>query len=191
MSIFPVVKNQKLIRASGSRLPSMTLTRMVQDGRLERVTRGIYAIKSEDGDIPNELSVVALRVPRCVICLASALQFHDLSTWISPDIWICIEQNQRPPRVDWPPLRVTYAAKKFLGVGVEEHEMSGVPVKITGPARTVVDCFKWRSTVGMEVALESLRAYLRRYPNGRRELMEIAAACRMARVMMPYVEAMS
>jgi len=90
------------------------------------------------------------------------------STWVHPAVWIAVRQRRHPPRLKWPPLHVVYVA----------------------PARTVADCFKWRSLVGLAVAIEALRAYLDQHRQGRAELRRMAEVCRVTRVIRPYLEAM-
>jgi predicted transcriptional regulator of viral defense system len=171
-------------------IPSVVLTRMVTDGRLERVARGIYIIPGEGLASGTALAVVATRVPGAVVCLASALQLHELSTWVSPEVWIAVRSKRRTPRVDWPPLKVVYVKPELLEQGVEERVVDGVTVRVTTAARTVADCFKWRSTVGIDIALEALRAYVERGAS-RDELRACAERLRVARVMRPYLEALS
>ena len=172
-------------------IPAVYLTRLVAEGRLERVARGIYILPGEGLSSGSALAVVATRVPGAVVCLASALQVHELSTWVAPEVWIAVASRRRPPRVDWPPLRVVYVKPELLEHGIEEREVDGVTVRVTTAARTVADCFKWRSQVGLDVALEALRTYLLERRGSRDELRGCAERLRVARVMRPYLEAMS
>ena len=171
-------------------VPPVVLGRLVRAGRLERIARGVYALPNAALAGGSALGVVALRVPGAVVCLASALQVHELSTWLTPEVWIAVEQHRRPPRIDWPPLHVVYTSAALLTTGVEQRVVDGVTVTLTTEARTVADCFKWRSSVGLDVAIEALRTYLSRHPTGREELRRMAHACRVSRVMRPYLEAL-
>lgn len=172
-------------------IPAVYLTRLVADGRLERVARGIYILPGSGLASGTALAVVATRVPGAVVCLASALQVHELSTWVAPELWIAVASKRRPPRVDWPPLRVVYVKPELLEHGVEERVVDGVIVRVTTSARTVADCFKWRSKVGIDVALEALRTYVLERGGSRDELRASAERLRVARVMRPYLEALS
>lgn len=168
--------------------PAVELTRLVRQGKLDRIARGVYALPDQGLRSGSTLGVVALRVSGAVICLASALQLHGLSTWVSPEVWIAVGQHRRPPHLDWPPLHVVYVRPALLTEGVEERVIDGVTVRVTSAARTVADCFKWRSTVGLDVALEALRTYLATHRSGRDELRRMASLCRVTRVMRPYLE---
>lgn len=171
-------------------IPAVALTRMVADGCLERVARGVYIIPGEGLASGSALAVVATRVPGAVVCLASALQLHELSTWVAPEVWIAVRSKRRPPKVDWPPLRVVYVKPELLDHGVEERSVDGVSVRVTTAARTVADSFKWRNEIGIDVALEALRAYVGR-GGSRDALRESAERLRVARVMRPYLEALT
>lgn len=190
-TVLELARAKGLVRArdlAPLRIPAMVLTRLVQNGQLERVTRGIYAISGQGLASGSALGVVATRIPGSVVCLASALQVHELSTWISPEVWIAVAQHRRPPQMDWPPLHLHYVRPELLTIGVEERVIDGVTVPLTTPARTVADCFKWRSSVGLDVAIEALRSYLITYKDGRDELRRMAELCCVSRVMRPYLE---
>jgi predicted transcriptional regulator of viral defense system len=171
-------------------IPRMVLHRLVARGELERVARGVYGRASSTLASGSALGVVAKSAPEVVVCLATALQLHGLSTWIHPAVWIAVRQRRHPPRLKWPPLHVVYVADALMEQGVEERVVDGVPVRVTTPARTVADCFKWRSLVGLDVAIEALRAYLEQHRQGRAELRRMGELCRVTRVMRPYLEAM-
>ena len=128
-------------------------------------------------------------VPRGVICLLSALQFHDLTTQAPFEVWMAIDVRARRPRRKTPPLRIVRFSGEALTAGVETHKVEGVPVRVYGPAKTVADCFKYRNKIGLDVALEALRDYRREHPGGMDELWHFARICRVANVMRPYLEA--
>lgn len=172
-------------------VPPVTLTRMVREGVLERVARGVYVLPAEGLGSGSALAVVAVRVPGAVVCLGSALQLHELSSWSPSEVWIAVASHRRPPKVDWPPLHVVYVQPKLMDLDVQVPTIDGVVVRVTGPARTVADCFKWRGTVGLDIALEALRAYVVDQRRSRDELRRIAEQLRVAEVMRPYLESMS
>jgi predicted transcriptional regulator of viral defense system len=124
-----------------------------------------------------------------VICLLSALQFHDLTTQAPFEVWMAIDVRARRPRGKAPPLRIVRFSGKALTAGVETHRIEGVRVRVYGPAKTVADCFKYRNKIGLDVALEALRDYRRAHPGGLDELWKFAQICRVANVMRPYLEA--
>lgn len=191
--LLSIARKHGLVRARdavAAHVPTVVLTRLVRSGKLERVARGVYALPGAALGDGSSLGVVAVRIPGAVVCLASALQVHGLSTWITPEVWVAVEQHRRPPRLDWPPLHVVYTSAALLSAGIEQRVIDGATVTLTNPARTVADCFKWRSTVGLDVAVESLRGYLAAYPGGRDQLRRMAELCRVSRVMRPYLEAL-
>lgn len=167
------------------------LSRWVDDGTLERVGRGLYALPDRELDEHESLVHVAKRVDGGIICLLSALRFHDLTTQNPSEVWVAIPRNTRPPRLNWPPLRVIRWSGNVLTEGIEERKIGGSRIRITSPPRTVADCFKHRNTVGLDVAIEALRDYRRQRVGTLDQLMAAATLCRVQRVMRPYVEAVT
>lgn len=165
-------------------------SRLAREGVLERVERGLYTLA--DGDIHEyqTLAEVSRRMPNAVICLLSALRFHDLTTQAPFEVWVMVDVHAYVPRSTQLPARVVYASGKALTEGVEEHLVIGVPVRVTTPAKTVADCFKYRSKVGLDVALEALRETWRERRATMDELWHYAQVCRVARVMRPYLESL-
>jgi predicted transcriptional regulator of viral defense system len=129
--------------------------------------------------------------PPTVVCLLSALRFHRLTTQAPFEVWLGIGVKARLPRVEYPPLRIVRFSGPAQTEGVEEHVIWGVTVRVTNPARTVVDCFKYRYKVGMDVALEALRDCRQKRKATVDELHRAAQARRMANVMRPYLEALA
>ncbi|MCH7226197.1 AbiEi antitoxin N-terminal domain-containing protein [Haloferula sp. A504] len=163
----------------------------VAAGRMDRVGRGLYALPGADIGAHHSLVVVARRVPQAVICLLSALEFHELTTQVSHEVWIAIGPKDRKPEFEHPPLRVLRYGLAHAALGVEEHEVEGATLRIYSVARTVVDLFRYRNKVGIDVALEALREGWRDRRFTLAELNRIARVCRMGRVMKPYLEALT
>lgn len=134
---------------------------------------------------------MARRSPGVVFCLLTALRFHDLTTQAPFEVWIGIGNQSHPPRIDYPKLRVVRFSDAGPTQGVETRNMGGVPIKVTGVARTVADCFKFRGKVGLDVALEALRDALRSKIATSDELWQYAKLDRVANVMRPYLEAIA
>lgn len=176
------------VRAEG--IAPVYLTRAVRAGRLVRVGRGLYSLA--DGSPTSDRTVVeaARRVPRGVVCLLTALRLHRLTTQMPAAVWMAIDVKARRPVSAGPPLEVVRMSGRALAEGIEERTLEGVRVRVYSRAKTVADCFKFRNKIGVDVAVEALRDY-----RGRRgsvdELMHHAAICRVARVIRPYLEAMS
>jgi predicted transcriptional regulator of viral defense system len=173
---------------SAQRLPRVLLTRLVRQGALERVGRGLYSIPGQRVSQHQSLAAIAKKSPGAVVCLLSALRFHDLTTQSPAEVWIAIANKARAPQVGYPPTRIVRFSKPALEDGVEHHKVEGVPVRITGIARTVVDCFKFRNKVGLDVALEALREARRKKRTSMDQLWLVATRFRMANVMRPYLE---
>jgi predicted transcriptional regulator of viral defense system len=170
-------------------IPRSGLRAWLRDGTAERVGRGLYRLTEAAPSEHETIARVAARVPRAVICLLTALRVHDIGTQAPREIWIALDRKARKPRLDGLPVHVVRFSGPMLTYAVETREIQGVPVHITSPARTVVDCFRYRNKVGVDVALEALRDAL---INGRAsvdELLRIAEAGRVRSVIRPYLEA--
>jgi predicted transcriptional regulator of viral defense system len=165
------------------------LQRLEQRGLVERVGRGLYRLPTADLTEHHSLAAASKLVPRGVICLLSALRFHELTTQQPFEVWLAIGVHARRPRRVTPPLRIVRFSAAALDEGVERHEIEGVGVRVYGPAKTVADCFKYRNKLGLDVAIEALRDYRRRHPRGMDELWRYAGICRVAKIMRPYLEA--
>ncbi|BBL77316.1 type IV toxin-antitoxin system AbiEi family antitoxin domain-containing protein [Methylomagnum ishizawai] len=171
-------------------LPSVALTRLVRQGRLARVGRGLYGRPDRAVSEHGTLAGVARKHPQGIVCLLSALRVHDLTTQSPSEVWLAIPNKARAPRMDYPPLRIVRFSGAALTEGIEEHVIDGVPVRVTNVARTVADCFKFRNKIGLDVALEALREAWRARRSSMDELWRFAAPCRVANVMRPYLESL-
>ena len=164
--------------------------RAVAAGRLERLSRGLYALPGSEVTEQHSLVQVARRTPTAVICLLSALRFHELTTQNPHEVWIAVPRRTRAPVLEFPPLRVVHFATETFELGREEHMVEGTHLSVYSVARTVVDLFRFRHKLGLDVALEALREgwHDRRFSLS--ELQKIAKALRMSRVMQPYIESL-
>lgn len=166
------------------------LSRLVAGGDLVRVARGLYALPSRQPASDEALVVVARRAPQTIFCLLTALRFHGLTTQAPFEVWIAIGHKDRAPRFDWPPLRVFRFSGTSLVAGVEDRQVDGIPIRVTGVARTVVDCFKFRNKIGLDVAIEALREARRSKQTSMDTLWHYAQICRVGKVMRPYLDAL-
>ena len=132
-----------------------------------------------------------LRVPHSVVCLLSALLFHGIGTQLPPDVWLAVERRAARPASMNPQLRVVRMSGKAFSAGIEERLIEGVTVRVYCPAKTVVDCFKFRNKVGLDVALEALRDGWRSRKLKMSELVHYAKLCRVDKVMRPYLESLA
>ncbi len=172
-------------------IPREHLSRLCRRGLLERVGRGLYVLANADVTEHHSLAEACKRVPHAVVCLISALSFHELTTQAPFEVWLAIgEKAWRPRRTD-PPLRIMRFSGDALADGVEEHAIEGVPVKVYCVAKTVADCFKYRNKIGLDVALEALRECWKERRCTMDELWHYAGVCRMENVMRPYLESLT
>jgi predicted transcriptional regulator of viral defense system len=171
-------------------LPADYLWRLYRKEKLERVGRGLYSFPGADLTEHHTLAEAALRVPRGVVCLLSALRFHDLTTQAPFEVWMAIDVKARRPKEEIIPLRIVRFSGEALSAGGETHEVEGVKVRVYNPAKTVADCFKYRNKIGLDVAMEALRDCWRRRMATADELYRYARVCRVERVMRPYMESL-
>ena len=165
-----------------------TLARLVEEGVLHRPSRGLYELAGADMEAAHSLAEVAKRVPKGVICLISALQFHEITLQVPHSVWIAIGSKDRKPAADYPPIRVVRFGKKALMLGLETHSIDAVPVRIFDPAKSIVDCFRFRSAVGLDVALEALRMGWRSRKAKPDDIVRYAQQLRIWSVVRPYLE---
>ena len=160
-------------------------------GALDRVGRGLYALRGTEVSEHHSLVQVARRVPKAAICLLSALRFHDLTSQNPHEVWIAIGPKDRMPQVDHPPVRVVRFGAGHFTVGLEAHEVEGTRLQVYSVARTLVDLFRYRHKIGIDVALEALKEAWREQRFTLPEINRIAGRCRMSKVMKPYLESLA
>ncbi len=166
------------------------LTRLVADGQIERVARGLYRLSEQSITEHHALAITAAAVPQAVVCLLSALQFHRIGSQLPSKVWIALDRRAWRPALRYPPLRIVRYSGAALTEGVESHMIEGRAVRVYGVAKTLADCFKYRNKIGLDVALEALREAWRARLFSMDALDRYAAICRVQRVMRPYVEAL-
>lgn len=171
-------------------IPRGRIYRLLHQGLVERKARGLYVASDHDPTAEHSLAHVAKKVPKGVICLLSALQYHELTTQLPHEVWVAIPEKARHPRIEYPPLRVVRFSGPALTQGVETHKIEGVSVRITSVAKTLTDCFKYRNKIGLDVALEALRDAWREGRVTMDEIDRFSQICRVQRVMRPYLEAL-
>lgn len=171
-------------------LPKDYLWRLHKQEKLEKVGRGMYATPGATLSEHQTVVQAALRVPNGVICLLSALRFHDLTTQSPFEIWMAIDVKARAPKEEIIPLRFVRFSGKALTAGVETHSIESVKVRVYNPAKTVADCFKYRNKIGLDVAIEALRDCWRKKAATSDEIWHYAKVCRVSRVIRPYLESL-
>ncbi len=166
------------------------LKRLIDKGVLKKLGRGLYILADSELTYKHTIAQVSKRIPEGVICLLSALQFHEITTQQPHKIWIAIDIKSRQPKFSNLPIKVIRFSKSALKEGVEEHNIEGVKVKVYNIAKTVADCFKYRNKIGLEVALEALRECRRERKCTNDELWYYAKICRVTNIIRPYMESM-
>ena len=167
------------------------LTRLVAEGKIERVVRGLYRLADHSPSEHHGLVMASAAVPQGVVCLLSALQFHGIGTQLPSAVWVAIDRRARRPALKYPPLRVVRYTGAALTEGVQSHRIDGRTVRVYDVAKTLADCFKYRNKIGLDVALEALREAWRARRFTMDALDRYARICRVQHVMRPYLEALA
>jgi predicted transcriptional regulator of viral defense system len=169
-------------------IPFPELQRLVAAGSVEKVERGLYRLSAADITEQHSRAAVCARVPAAVLCLLTALSYHDIGTQLPHEVWIAIPHKARMPRVPDVKVRFVRFSGRYLEIGVESVRLEGVPARITNPARTVVDCFRLRRLVGFDVALEAIKWAIRDRKATPAEIYEVAKVCRAECLVAPYLD---
>jgi predicted transcriptional regulator of viral defense system len=190
---------EEIFRASGGQLrmsealargiSRYTLYTMRDHGVIEQVSRGVYRLVDLPPISNPDLVTVSLRYPSAVVCLASALAYHELTTQIPHGVSVAFPRNTHPPKLDYPPLIAYRFSDAAYHAGVQEVTIDGIPVRIYCAEKTLADCFKFRNKLGMDIVLEALRLYRSRMKFDSKALLRYARVCRVEKVMRPYLEA--
>ena len=170
---------------------AQTISRLVAEGTVIRTSRGLYELANADIGISHSFAEMAKRVPKGVICLISALQFHEITLQAPRSVWVAIGEKDRKPKISHVATKFVRFGGKALSVGVKTYAIDFVPVRIFDPAKTVVDCFRYRRTVGLDVALEALRLALSERKTTPGEIADYARQLRIWSVMRPYLESVA
>jgi predicted transcriptional regulator of viral defense system len=170
---------------------TQTLTRLVAEGMLERVGRGVYRRPNSDVTEDHGLVLAAAAIPCGVVCLLSALVFHGIGTQLPHEVWLALDRRARRPSRAAVPVNVVRFSGSALAFGVETHRLEGQPVRIYSLAKTVADCFKYRRKIGIDVAVEALRESMAEGRLTPADLEPAARVCRVERVLRPYLEALT
>ena len=181
-----VLRTSQALKAG---IHSSTLYAMRDSSLIETLGRGMYRLV----DLPPlgnpDLVTVALKVPNGVICLISALSFHDITTQVPHQVYVALGRGAEPSRIQYPPIRTIWFSGPAFTEGVETHRLDGVPVQIYCVEKTLADCFKYRNKIGLDIAIEALRMYKQRKKLQVDALIQYARVCRVEKVMRPYLEA--
>ncbi|MBA4122006.1 MAG: type IV toxin-antitoxin system AbiEi family antitoxin domain-containing protein [Acidobacteria bacterium] len=171
-------------------VPLIYLSRLVEKGELLKIGHGVYTRTTANFNENQSLLEAINTIPNSVVCLLSALRFHELTTQNPFEIWLAIEAKAWRPKTQILPLRLNYFSGKAFTEGIETRDIEGVTLRVYNPAKTVADCFKYRNKIGLDVALEALRDAWRQKKATMDELWHYAKICRMSNVMHPYLESL-
>jgi predicted transcriptional regulator of viral defense system len=166
-----------------------TLYELRDNGQLETLSRGLYRLTDDETLSEPDFVIVASRIPQAVLCLVSALAFHELTTQVPHSVSIALAKGTENPRLDYPPLSVHRFSGPSFTQGVEEHPIDEVKLKVYSPEKTIADSFKFRNKIGMDVVLEALKLYMTRRQIKIDELIKYARICRVEKIIRPYLEA--
>lgn len=189
--VLDLASQKGLVRASdldAIDAPRVVLTRLTAAGLLEKIGRGLYRLPDSQGSEHESLVTVATKVPQAVFCLLTALQFHELTTQLPRQLWIAMPRGSHAPRFEYPPIKMVQMTGDVYTAGVEEHLRDGVKLRVYCAAKTVVDCFKHRNKIGLDVALEALKDAWRARKASADDLWRYAQVCHVTNVMRPYME---
>jgi len=181
-----IIKTSEALHAG---IHPRTLYQLRETGDLEQIYRGIYRLTEIEPVSNLDFVVVATKIPNSVICLISALSFHEITTQIPHEIAVAIPKDSKPSTMEYPPVQFYKFSPKSFMAGIEEHQIDGVTVKVYSPEKTLADCFKFRNKIGMDVVLEALKLYKRRKKFDYRKILEYAKICRVDKIVRPYLEA--
>lgn len=166
------------------------ISRLVESGKLVKVGRGLYSIPTADYNEQQSLLEIARRAPSAVVCLLSALRYHELTTQNPFEVWIAVEGMSRKPNIEFTPLRVMRFSGAAFTEGVEVKKINGIDLKVYNPGKTAADCFKYRNKIGLNVAIEALRDAWSQKKATMDDLWHYAKICRVSNVMRPYIESL-
>lgn len=193
--VLEFAREKKIFRASDAEkaasVERVYLERLVNEGKLKKAGYGLYSLAENKFSEMQDILEVAVKVPKGVLCLLSALRFHELTTQNPFEVWLAIEQKQRVPKVETVPVRIFRFAPKVYQAGIETHPVEGVEVKVYSAAKTVADCFRYQSTVGFDVAIEALRDAWQQRKVTMDELYHFSQVRNIKNKMMPYLRSLT
>ncbi len=166
-----------------------TLYAMRDAGMLERLDRGLYRLADLPPLSDPDLVTAARKIPKGVVCLISALHFHNITTQIPHVVSIAVNRGTEPPRLNFPPIRIYWFSGEAFSAGVQQQSIDNTVIRVYDAEKTLADCFKYRNKIGMDTVLEALDLYRERKKPKPRKLIQFAKICRVEKVMRPYLEA--
>jgi predicted transcriptional regulator of viral defense system len=179
----------RMIDAVNAGISRKAFYRLRDEGIIESLSRGIYRFTEYPSLSNPDIIAATLRAPHAVICLVSALAFHEITTQIPGAVDLAVPAGKTISRITRPPVRIHRIREPYFSIGIEERTIDGNKIRIYNPEKTLVDCFKFRNQLGMEVVLEALRLYRSRMRLKVNTIMKYARTCRVEKIIRPYFEA--
>lgn len=162
---------------------------LVESGSIVKVKPGMYRLANIQLGESHGIVEVCMAMPKAVICVSSALAYHGLTTFIPTAISYAIPRSDKPIKLTHPPTEVYYFSPSQYAIGIEHHDTKAGRIRIYGTEKTICDCFRFRRKLGEDIALEGLKAYLRRRNRNLDMLMKFARTCRVESILSHYVKA--
>src|ERR1700674_6104958 len=188
-----LASKRQIVRARDAKelgIPRTYLPRLARRGDLEKVGRGLYSSPDFSGTENTSLIEAAYQIPKGIVCLLSALRFHNFTTQSPHEVWMAIDQKAWAPKITSPPIRLVRMSGQALRFGIKEHRIAGAMLRVFSPAKTVADCFKFRNKIGVDVAIEALKESRRTKKATMDEIWAAARICRVTNVIRPYMESL-
>lgn len=164
------------------------LYRLKETGKIQLLQRGLYCFPNLPGHTNPDLVTIVMKIPSAVVCLISALYFHKLTTQIPHFIYIAVKQGYKPPKIDYPPVKFFWFTANIHEDGIEIHNLEGIEVKCYSKEKTLVDCFRYRNKIGIDVAIEALKKYWQQGHPRLDLIMKHAKHGRIEKIIKPYIE---
>jgi predicted transcriptional regulator of viral defense system len=187
-------RNKGMLRTSealNKNIHSRTLYKMLDEGIITKLERGVFKLADEATLANPDLVVVAAKIPKAKLCLISALDFHNMTTEIPHKIHIAIPRSSRNPRLKYPPVKVYRFSGQSLTAGIEKHKIDGIEIQVYNPAKTIADCFKFRNKIGLNAAIEGLKRGIEEDKANYADILHYAEICRVKKVIEPYLRIMA
>lgn len=165
-----------------------TLYALKEQGLLEQIHKGLYGLTGLPTHTQPDLVTIAKKVPKGVFCLISALFFHRLTTQIPHFVYVAVPKGYKPPKIDYPPTRFYWFSPSMYDAGIETHRLEGVTLRCYSKEKTIVDCFRFRNKIGIDVAIEALKKYWQQGQPNLKLIMQFAKIGRIEKIIKPYIE---
>lgn len=186
-------ENHGILRTSQAKrlgVHEPVIQQMYQEGLLVKEAHGLYRLANMPRLSNPDLVQIAVRVPAAVFCLISALNYHNLTTQIPHKVYIALPRDVKAPRIDYPPIDITYLSEKAYLAGIEDQLIDGITTRIYDREKTVADCFKFRGKIGVDIAVEALRDYMKQPGRNIPILMQYSKINRVSKTIEPYLQAL-